>query len=158
MKTLIALLITCSLTAQIQFNKAEYFTASLSIDPTASIKEKGLNVVAEVEYVGLIYAKASIESFDVLPGGYFSYGAAIGTNVMIGKRVRNYIGIRGGAVRRNGATNGIYGFEAGIDVNITDNLFIGLRATYDKRYDMIALQNPVIWRENGFIRIGYKFN
>ena len=47
------------LTAQhgLRFNTTEFFTLSGSVDPVSSIKESGLDIVAEIEYVGFIYAK-----------------------------------------------------------------------------------------------------
>lgn len=140
----------------VHFNQDEFFTASLAVDPTSSIKENGLNVVAEIEYAGIIYAKAGVESFAELAGGYWDYHGAIGINLMFGN-IRTYVGARGAIVARNNATNGVPGFEAGFDIPI-GNWFIGARATYDKRYDMLAVGYTPIWRESGFIRIGYKWD
>ncbi len=153
----ITILNVCAQNRFVHFNQDEFFTASLAFDPTASIKENGLNVVAEIEYSGLIYAKAGIENFSELKGGYFDYHGAIGINLMFGK-VRTYTGFRGAVVTRNNATNAVPGFEAGIDVPLNKKWFIGIRATYDKRYDMLAVGYTPIWRESGFIRIGYKWD
>ena len=149
-----------SLEAQgFQLNKNEYFTSSLVVDPVASIKEKGLDVGAEIEYVGLIYAAARVENFEALQGGYTSVTGAIGINFTSGhfNTWRYYVGGRGGVVFRNGAKNGVAGVEAGIDYAFDSGFFIGLRAAYDNRGDMKALNWPVIWRENGYIRIGYRW-
>lgn len=156
--TIIAMMACMIASAQIRFNDVEYFTISTSIDPGASIKEGGINILAEIEYSGLIYAKAGFESFEALKGGYFDVHGAIGLNLNVGRSVRTYAGLRAAVVFRNDAPNAIHGFEGGIDYNVSENFFVGVRGTYDHRYDMKAFQWPVIWRESFFIRIGYKWN
>lgn len=52
-----------------RFLDKQYFNISTSIDPTSSIKEQGLDVVGELEFVGPIYAKIGVESFSKLTGG-----------------------------------------------------------------------------------------
>ena len=50
------LLLSLSTVAQtgLRLNDTEYFTFSASIDPKASITEKSIDIVAEIEYVGII--------------------------------------------------------------------------------------------------------
>lgn len=164
MKNIIALAIliaTANTTiAQSFFNKnmTEYFTVSVVNDPAASFKENGIDIGAEIEYVGLIYAAARVENFEALPGGYTSLTGAIGLNLYNKwQTLRLYAGGRGGVVIRNGATNPIAGIESGIDYYFDNGFFIGARAAYDRRGDMKAFQNPVIWRENGYLRLGYRW-
>lgn len=153
----------CRLNAQNGFriNKTEFFTVSVSADPNASIKEKGLNIVGEIEYAGIIYAKAGFESFSSLQGGYKDGHGAVGINFTSGyfEKTRYYAGLRSAIVFRDGGMAWNYGLESGVDFNLTDNLFIGLRATADKRNDQYVIFN---WKSetvvSGFIRIGYKWN
>lgn len=86
-----------------RFNDIEYFTVSTSIDPTSSIKEKGLDIVGEIEYVGLIYAKVGIESFSKLTGGYQDIHYGVGLNFTSGyfNTLRYYVGFRQARVVRD---------------------------------------------------------
>ena len=145
----------------LRFNKTESFTISTSIDPNSSFKEKGIDFVGEIEYSGFVYVKGGFESFSALQGGYKDLHWAIGLNLTCGllERSRFYAGIRAARVWRgdNGAYRINYGIESGFDYGISDNIFLGLRATIDKRYD----QEIFRWRPeskfSGFIRIGYKW-
>jgi len=51
-----------------------------------------------------------------------------------------------------------FGLESGIDYNISENIFIGLRATYDRRneQEIIFGWEPET-KFSGFLRIGYKW-
>lgn len=144
-----------------RINKMEYFTLSTYIDPSSSIKEKGLDIVAEIEYVGTIYTKIGFESFSVLYGGYTDIHAGIGINFTSGyfENIRYYSGIRTACVFRYGGYGINYGLESGIDYKISEKLFIGIRATLDIRNEQKVIFG---WEpENklsGFIRIGYKWN
>jgi len=143
-----------------KINKTEFFTVSTSIDINSSIKEDGLNIVAEIEYVGVIYAKLGIERFEALTGGYRDIHGALGLNLTNNnERLRIYSGFRAAKVNRGheGAYRINYGLEAGIDYDITENIFIGLRTALDKRYDQeIFGWNPEN-KVSGFIRLGYKW-
>src|SRR5690606_12393911 len=147
-------------TAQFRFGDAEGFAASLYVDPGASIKEKGLDIGADIEYQGAVFVKAGIESFAELPGNYFDIHAAVGPRFTIGEkeRITLYTGLRGGIVWRNGAHNPIGGFEGGIDYLLPSGIFVGVNGSYIYRGDMKAMQWPEIWRENFYLRIGYKWD
>lgn len=144
----------------LRLNDTEYFTFSASIDPKASITEKSIDLVAEIEYVGAIYAKAGVEYFPGTTPNYFDVHGAVGLNAMIGRfnPTRIYTGIRLGRIFRENKSRGeLFGLESGIDFPITEKLFIGVRATYDYRNDGIPLGWDSYWRASGFIRIGIKF-
>lgn len=145
----------------LRINKTEFFTVSTSIDPSASIKEKGFDVVGEIEYAGLVYIKAGFESFSALHGGYTDIHGAVGINLTSGyfEQWRYYAGARISNVWRDGGFGTNYGLESGIDYNVSDNFFIGLRAVYDYRLEQKAIYgwNPEM-KFNGFIRIGYRWN
>jgi len=162
MKKLITLLLfTTVMQAQnFRFNKSEYFTISTSIDPVASIKESGLDIVGEIEYVGIIYAKMGFESFSVLTGGYSDVHYGIGLNFTSGyfDKLRYYVGYRQAVVFRNGGHNLNYGLEAGLDYNFSDSFFIGLRATFDKRNDQIILGWDPEDKLSGSVKFGIKFD
>lgn len=145
-----------------KFNTADYFTVSTIVDPVGSFKENGLNFGVEIEYVGPIYASARIENFEALPGGYTSLTGAIGTQFVHGYETkwRWYVGWRGGRVWRNGAGNPITGFEAGVDFAFgrDKEWFVGLRGAFDWRGDAEAFQDDPYWRENGYIKFGYRWD
>lgn len=153
-----------------RFIDKEYFTLSTSIDPTSSIKEDGLDVVGEIEYVGVVYAKFGFESFSALTGGYQDLHYGVGLNFTSGyfDTLRYYIGFRQARVVREdvfqGELTGVKawridnGLEAGIDYNINDNLFIGLRSTLDRRNDQEILDWTPETKFSGFIRLGYKWD
>lgn len=157
---ILTIIISAVVNAQVGFGRTEGFAASLYIDPGASQKENGLDIGADIEYQGAIYAKIGVESFEALPGGYFDIHGAVGPRITIGQqeRLSLYAGLRGGVVLRNGATNAIGGFEGGIDYVFPSGLFLGLNGSYIYRGDMKAMQWPEIWRENFYVRIGYKWN
>ncbi|OAZ04515.1 hypothetical protein [Flavobacterium succinicans] len=145
----------------LRFNTMEYFTLSTSVDPYASIKQSGLNIVGEIEYVGLIYAKAGFESHSALYGGYTDIHGGFGVNLTSGlyEKLRYYGGLRLAKVNRgNHGFRPIYGLEAGIDYTISDHFFFGLRGTLDKRLDQEIFGWKPELNGSGFIRIGYKWN
>lgn len=161
----IAFLILVSLSVKAQngfrLNKTEFFTISTSIDPSASIKEKGIDIVGEIEYAGSLYVKAGFESFSALYGGYTDVHGAVGINFTSGyfDTMRYYAGVRTACVFRDGGFGVNFGLEYGIDYNISDNLFIGVRATYDRRNEQETIFG---WEPetkfSGFVRIGYRWD
>lgn len=161
--TLILLGTVQFLTAQhgLRFNTTEFFTISGSVDPASSIKESGLDILAEIEYVGFIYAKAGVESFSALYGGYRDIHGAVGVNLTTGlyEKTRFYGGIRLAKVDRgpNGAFRPIYGIEGGIDFDFAKKFFIGIRGTIDKRFDQEIFGWTPELQSSGFIRVGYKW-
>ncbi len=160
MKSVILLLLVTSFSfAQSNFrlNKAEYFAASIVIDPRASIKEKGLNIGAEIEYVGSVYVKASVTNFAVLKDNYTDIIGSAGLSFTSGyfEKVRYYVGARSGIIKR-AVIYPTLGVECGIDIMITDSAFIGLRSTYDRRGDAKYYEGNE-WVYSGFIKIGIKF-
>jgi hypothetical protein len=160
MKKLIFLLLAVtSLNAQaLKFNDVEYFTASIIVDPSASIKENGLFIGSEIEYVGLIYTRVGISSFAVLEDGYIEAIGGIGLNLTSGyfNTTRYYFGGRLGVINRQ-STNPTAGVEAGFDINLGESFFLGLRATYDYRSDQEFYDYPNHMQYSGFIRLGYKW-
>jgi hypothetical protein len=155
-----------AISQEFRFNPREFFTASLSFDPTSSVKEHGFDGVAELEYVGPIYVKVGIERFDALTGGYRDIHWGIGASFTSGyfEKIRYYAGFRSAKVDRGpalgvppGAFRINYGLEGGIDYDISDDFFLGLRATLDKRYDQEIFGWKPENKFSGFIRIGYKW-
>lgn len=135
----------------------EHYIVSFFVDPSASIKEGGLNFGLEVGLEGNYwYANAQIESFEALTGGYFSYGAAVGLHLQ-SKKIHFKLGGRLIVTHRNGGMRPMYGVEGSITYDINERWFVGIRGTYDYRIDMELLDYPVIWRESGFVTLGYKF-
>lgn len=161
MKLLLIMLsfISISLTAQIRINKTESFNFSIAVDPHASIKEKGLNIGAAIEYSGTIYTRVSITSFSKLQGGYFDAVGSIGLNLTSGyfENIRYYAGGRLGLIKRSSNTYPTAGIEAGINVNLTEQMFVGVRGTYDKRSDFEFFNEPSEMRSSTYLIIGFKF-
>lgn len=143
-----------------RFNDIEFFAISTSIDPTSSIKEKGLDIVGEIEYNGLIYAKVGFESFSKLTGGYQDIHYGIGLNFTSGyfNKLRYYIGFRQARVVRDNTWRINHGLEAGINYNINEHLFVGLRSTLDKRYDQEIFGWKPETKFSGFVTLGYKWD
>lgn len=160
---LVLLMMVQFLAAQhgLRFNTTEFFTISTSIDPSSSVKEAGVDIAAEIEYAGPIYAKAGFESFSALYGGYRDLHTAIGINLTTGlyEKLRFYGGIRMAMVWRgsDGAYRPIYGVEGGVDYDLSESFFIGIRGTIDKRYDQEIFGWTPELKPSGFIRIGYKW-
>jgi len=156
---LLALLTTTMVNAQIRFIDKEYFTTSIAIDHSASVKEKGVDIVGEIELVSYWkYVKFNVQSFSVLEGGYLDGVGGFGINLTKGKfdAWRLYSGGRIGFINRSKYVYPLVGIESGIDYNI-ERIFIGLRATGDYRSDFkYSGANPSM-RYSGFIRIGTKF-
>lgn len=162
MKTLLLLLI-CQLSfGQFRFVDTEFFTARLSVDPYASFKEGGINFVSEIEYVGPIYVKVGVESFDVLRGSYRDMHAGLGLSFTSGyfEKVRYYAGVRAAKVHRGsyGAYRLNYGLEAGIDLDIADNWSLGYRATFDKRHDQEIYRWSPEAKLSSFATLSYKWH
>ena len=142
----------------LKLKDTEDFTISIIIDPRASFKEKELFIGGEIEYSGAIYTRVGISNFAVLEDGYTEIIGGIGLNFSSGyfEKFRYYTGIRLGIIKRQ-SVNPTAGFEAGMDFMISDNLFIGIRATYDYRSDFKFYDYPNEMRGSGFIRVGTKF-
>lgn len=162
MKKLIMILLPFLLQAQsgLHLNNAEYFTVSASFDPHASVKEHDLDTALEIEYVGVPYAKFGVEYFSGTTPKYFDWHGAFGINIFLGlfDKTRFYSGIRLGRIYRGEKVRGdLFGLESGVDFNLTEKTFIGLRATYDYRNDGVFLGWDDYWRASGFIRVGFKF-
>jgi hypothetical protein len=160
MKTILVFLFSLAAFSQSEFrvNKTESFNIGVVVDPYASIKEHGLNIGLEIEYVGLVYTRASITSFTVLKHGYTDFIGAFGINFTSGmwEKFRYYTGGRLGLIRRASNMYPTAGLEAGIDYNINDKISLGLRTTYDKRTDFMIYNAPQVMRQSGFIKLGFK--
>lgn len=145
--------------AQIRFINKEYFTTSIAIDPNATIKD-GINITPELELVSYWkYVKVNSQIQPDLSGGYFDIAGTFGINLTKGRfnKWRAYSGLRLGHIWRGSYGYPLVGFEGGIDYNINDKIFIGLRSTGDYREDFIFSGAEPSMRYSGIIRIGTKF-
>jgi hypothetical protein len=146
--------------AQIKFVDEEYFTASMVIDPNASIKEKGANLVGEVELVSnWKYVKFNTQSFTALEGGYIDIAGGFGVNITSGyfNKWRAYSGIRLGFINRGKYTYPLAGTEVGLDIKINKTLFIRLRTTYDQREDFQYSSAKPSQVLSNYVGIGTRF-
>ena len=157
----LALLATgLSSNAQVHFGTKEYFTASIAVDPHASISSKALNVMVELEYVhSAIYIKSSLQVHTGLEGGYIDFGGGVGINLTEGyfEETRAYAGVRLGIIRRDIYNYPLAGFEGGLDHDLSDTIFIGIKGTGDYRSDYKYFNADPKIKYSGFVRIGFKF-
>lgn len=144
--------------SQFRLNRTDTFNLAVVIDPSASIKENGFNIGAELEYVGSVYTRASITSFSTLNGGYLDFIGAVGVNFTSGmwEEFRYYAGLRAGIIARESNGYPTAGIEAGIDYVINEKWVIGIRATRDKRGDFSFYGEEPEMRNSGFVKIGWK--
>lgn len=157
-KIILMLLISIGAFAQgLKFGSTEYVSASMTIEPSSSIKEESLNATFEFQYsVHWLYIKPSVQ---ILPAINY-VDTALGLGILLDKGYDKdwifYSGIRLGFIHR-GATYPLFGWECGIDRKITDNFYLGLRATYDWRTDFDFSQADAEYQFNGGIKATYKF-
>jgi len=142
---------------ELNFGSTEYTTISVTIEPASSVKEKSLNATFEFQYsVHWLYIKPSVQ---ILPSINY-VDTALGLGILLDKGYYQdwvfYSGIRLGYIHR-GATYPLFGWECGFDRKITDNLYLGLRATYDWRTDFDFSQADAEYQFNGGIKLTYKF-
>lgn len=144
----------------IHFPTKEYFTVSISVDPHASLKEHGLNLIGELECVSSWkYAKFSMQGFPELEGGYLDVSGAFGVNITKGyfEKVRTYAGVRLGIITRGKEQYPLFGFESGFDVMLTDKVYIGISYTKDWRSDYIYTDGKPGFQDNGHVKFGTRF-
>lgn len=157
--TIIVLMLSMMTMQSQHFNDNEYFNIGVSVDPYATIKDGGINANLEIEYVGFIYAKAGTQVHSGLEPNYFDIHASTGLNLMLNRwdEYRAYAGVRFGRIwREDKARVPFIGFETGLDVNLDNDMIIGLRATYDHRTEGDFLGYDRFWRYSGFIRVAIK--
>jgi len=158
MKKLLLLFFALQVNAQeLNFGSTEYVSASVTIEPNSSIKEKSLNATFEFQYsVHWLYIKPSVQ---ILPSINY-VDTALGLGILLDKGYYQdwvfYSGIRLGYIHR-GVTYPLFGFEGGFDRKITNNVYIGLRATYDWREDFEFSGANAEYQFNGGIKLTYKF-
>lgn len=142
-----------------RLNTTDSFNFSVVVDPMASIEESGLNIGAEINYVGTVYTRASITHFAKLKDGYTDVIGAFGIVFTSGyfEQTQYYLGGRLGVIIRE-AANATAGLEAGIDRKITDNIVLGIRGTYDYRSDFEFYGAPNAMQYSTFVKIGYCWN
>lgn len=154
--TILAILFASSSFAQLQINQNEYFTASAITGATIT-ENASLLTGAEIEYVGAIYARAGFQ-FATNNENATDIIGAIGLNLTSGyfSNVRYYAGARLGTTKRE-STNGMAGAEIGIDFNIGESLFIGVRSMLDYKSDTEFYGEEDKGKFNAVVRIGFRF-
>jgi len=158
MKKLLLLLFALQVNAQqLDFGSTEYVSASVTLDPNGSYQEKSLNATFEFQYsVHWLYIKPSVQ---ILPSINY-VDTALGLGILLDKGYYQdwvfYSGIRLGYIHR-GVTYPLFGFEGGFDRKITNNVYIGLRATYDWREDFEFSGADAEYQFNGGVKLTYKF-
>lgn len=152
--------------AQPTFITSEYVTITGFVDPTASIKEDGLDFGAELRLVShWKYVKAEFQSFNALEGSYFDMRGGFGVNMTTDyfERTYYYAGINLGLIKR-GITNNdpqtypLAGVEAGFKYQATDTILFGFRGTVDYREDKLYTAANPDWEYSGHLLLGIKLN
>lgn len=160
-KLIITVLLIVGMTVSAQ--KKEYSNISLAIDPSASIKEKSPNVVVELELVSYWkYVKASVQVLPDLKGGYIDLTGGFGGNVILDRfsRARVYSGVRLGFIKRGFTSDKTFtyplaGVEGGINYNLSESFYVGVRGTGDYRSDFKYSGAEPSMRYSGFVKIGF---
>lgn len=155
-----ALLLSSIASAQFQFGKQEKFKYSLSVDPTATWKEKSPNLVGEIELENYwMYVKGTVQVLPALKGGYIDAGMGVGLNFTSGQfeNVRYYAGGRLCLVNRGGTVYPLAGYEFGMTFKIGEKLFVGGRITGDWREDFKYTGGDPAVRHSGYLTIGSEF-
>lgn len=143
--------------AQIKFGDKEYTTINILIDPSASIKEKSLDIVLELEHHSFWkYIKVNTQILPGLEGGYIDFTGGFGVNLTVNK-IRSYTGVRLGVIKRGLLVNNSYTYPlAGIDVKLSEGLYLGVRGTGDYRTDFLYSGAEPFIRYSGFVKLGIK--
>lgn len=144
----------------LRFIDKEYGILCLVVDPSASIKEDGLNLIGEVGLVSYWkYVTFSIQEFTALEGGYLDACGGFGVNLTSDRydTIRYYAGIRLGFINRGRYIYPLSGVEAGIDINFERGIFLRVAGTYDYRVDAKFTGGDPIMRGSGHVGIGKKF-
>ena len=138
----------------------EYYLFSVAVDPSATIKEKSPNLVAELEYgQKWFYVKASSQILPALEGGYIDYSGGGGLNVHLGQfqKTRIYSGVRLGVIRRERISYALAGVELGVSHKISERIALGVRTTLDKRADFKFWGGEPKNRISNFIKVEYSW-
>lgn len=132
---------------------------SVSVDPSASFKEKNLDVLLEYEYSKSLYYKVGYEYFSLEPK-YSDVHIGFGKVIKLDSedKYKSYIGIRGGVVFRDKHNSPLYGLETGLDYQVINKVYLGLRGTLDYRTEGRNLGWDDFIRGSGFVRLTYKLN
>lgn len=164
-KTALLLCLMIQLSMSAQFIKPfEKITTNISlvVDPSASYKEKGLNVGAEINYTeNSLYLHSGVQIFPILEGGYVDFTTAIGKAYKIGyfDNIKAYAGGRIGFIwRDNPKPYPTFGAEIGVDYNLTKDVVIGVRNTYDYRGDFKYWGGTPEFVFSFFGKVGYILN
>lgn len=181
MKKILLLLLFCtSVYGQwIKIPDKEYTTLTFGVDPYASFKEKGLNIIGEftlISYFG--YAKVGAQIFPGLTGGYYDITGGAGFNqessisldwlhidwINFNVDTRLYQGIRLGYNYRAESPEytshfgPLFGLDLGVDFKLSESISIGGRFTNDWRDDMRYSGAEPKWVQSFFITSTFNFN
>lgn len=164
-KTALLLCLMMCVSVSAQFIKPfERTTTNISavFDPYASYKEGGLNFGAEINYTEeSLYIHAGVQAFPALSGGYSDFTFGIGKAYKVGyfDDFKAYAGGRLGFIwRDNPIPYPTFGAEVGLDYNLTNNIIIGVRSSYDYRSDFKFWGGTPEFRFSTFGKVGYILN
>lgn len=139
--------------SQSSYDKINFSSISITIDPYASYKENGLNIGLEVEKdYRFLYLRGELRNFSKLKGNYWDISSVIGLNFLV-KNLIFYTGGRGGIIFRGSHHYPTLGFEGGINILVHKFIF-GMRLTNDYRSDFKFWGGKNKMVASGYFKIG----
>lgn len=146
---------------ELRFVDSEYFTCSVYGSPSAFMNGSDFNFGLDIELVSFAkYVRFGVNRFENIESDFTYLIGSIGLNLTSGyfNTLRYYSGLRLGLINRNSSMFPTTGVECGIDVDLSKDLYVGIKATYDYRTDKVAIELPKKWEESACFRIGYAFD
>lgn len=169
-KLIVLLLFTNIVLAQIHLQNEDRYSIQFTTDNV--VFQKGIfygGIEFNAEFENGFYVRPQIH-YAALKDGYLEASAGLGVNFTYEKtteydfKIIQYIlnhlngtnvysGIKLGTITRS-ATNGIFGYEAGVSFYITEGMSLGLRGSYDLRGDAKFYGgNEWVYNSQGVLKI-----
>jgi hypothetical protein len=133
---------------------------NISVVQSPGSYNDGFSIGLQYEYQNnIVYVGGEIYHFHKLNNLDYSHLITrIGLNTKALRVFRLYAGPRIGAIYRESRIHALLGLEAGIDINITKNIFIGASYASDMKTDSKLWGNEDYHTVNsGLVRLGFKF-
>lgn len=163
-KALIVLCITVGFSLHSQDFKKK-FAVTVFNSTNAWVQGDGANMGINLQYQHpIVYVGADVFYYPDLRG--FTYTHTIGTfgfnfnllNQFREPKLRLFTGLRSGFIHRDNLSHPLLGFEIGLQVNLTETIFIGGRYAYDKCGDSQVWSNDAYqYRNSGYVELGFRF-
>ncbi|MAX71836.1 MAG: hypothetical protein CMC76_12195 [Flavobacteriaceae bacterium] len=132
---------------------------NISVVQSPNSYDDGFSIAIQYEHQNnIIYVGPELYHFPKLNNiDYTHLIGRFGLNANL-KVIRFYAGTRIGGIYRQERVHALLGLEAGLDINITKNIFIGASYASDMKTDSKLWGNEDYHTVNsGFVRLGFKF-